>query len=767
MIFSQVAGTAAREELYRMNREQAKEYVKQGLEQYLQGKGINTRKPFRCLNPAHNDKHASMSVDRSSRSGLHCKCFSCNAYYDTFDLISIDTGITEELELFNKAYEIFGLDVETSYRQSAAEDFREGREYQKEAKIERNTQATLHNTQYAGEQQIIEDLEQAPIIDFSREIEAAHKALLENEAALSYFQSRGLSMDIIKRYKLGYAAGGYNSLLQAHVENQSRSKKAALYNYVFPYTDLAGKHTYFLTEISDRQQVDDYNGKYRKISKGNTGIAAQIFNERYLQQEQAPEVIFICEGIYDALSVEEAGGAAIAFVGTAHRRFLSLCKKYKPDTTFVISLDNDQAGQQAIDRVKEGLELLELPYIVRTAASGKDFNDALKEDRGAFTDYIQQAIYDAGEDKRKLIEAEREAYLQTSTAYLQTSTAYHLQSFVDDIEKSKQATFLPTGFVSVDNLLDGGLYAGLYCIGAISSLGKTTFCLQIIDNIAAAGHDCMIFSLEMARGELIAKSVSRLTLIEDLKQNNSTAHAKTTRGITTGTRYSGYSQQDREIIGAAITAYSHYADHIFIHEGVGNIGVEQIREKVEQHIRITGNKPVILIDYLQILAPYNDRATDKQNTDKAVLELKRISRDFSIPVIGISSFNRDNYTAPVNMASFKESGAVEYSSDVLLALQYEGMDWQEGENQKDRDKRVRQLMNDVISTGRQGKAQSIQVKILKNRNGSKGDTCIDFYPMFNYFTEKGKAGAALKGQAPAAADEWTTIAGDDPEIPFD
>ena len=44
----------------------------------------------------------------------------------------------------------------------------------------------------------------------------------------------------------------------------------------------------------------------------------------------------------------------------------------------------------------------------------------------------------------------------------------------------------------------------------------------------------LIFSLEMARNELIAKSVSRITLIKDLEENGSTAHAKTTRGILTG-----------------------------------------------------------------------------------------------------------------------------------------------------------------------------------------------------------------------------------------
>lgn len=269
---------------------------------------------------------------------------------------------------------------------------------------------------------------------------------------------------------------------------------------------------------------------------------------------------------------------------------------------------------------------------------------------------------------------------------------------------------------------------------AISSLGKTTFCLQIADQIAQSGQDVLIFSLEMARDELIAKSVSRLTLLEDMRQNGSTAHAKTTRGIMTGTRYADYSQTEKSLIQASVTAYGNYAKSIYITEGMGNVGVEEIRDKVQKHIKITGKAPVVLIDYLQIIAPADMRATDKQNTDKAVLELKRLSRDYGIPVIGISSFNRDNYTAPVNLASFKESGAIEYSSDVLIGLQYSGMDYQEGEADKAREKRLRELMKSVIADGKSGKPQKIQVKILKNRNGSKGDTLLDFYPMFNYFT---------------------------------
>ena len=175
------------------------------------------------------------------------------------------------------------------------------------------------------------------------------------------------------------------------------------------------------------------------------------------------------------------------------------------------------------------------------------------------------------------------------------------------------------------------------------------------------------------------------------------------------------------------------AAHIYISVGVGDLGAEEIRKAIEKHVRATGRTPVIIIDYLQILAPYNERYTDKQNTDKAVLELKRISRDFETPIIGVSSFNRDNYNEPVNLSSFKESGAIEYSSDVLIGLQYQGMDYQDGEAETKRRKRVRGLFKDIMQGSKEGKPRPIELKVLKNRNGNIGSTFFKFYSRFNYF----------------------------------
>ncbi len=55
------------------------------------------------------------------------------------------------------------------------------------------------------------------------------------------------------------------------------------------------------------------------------------------------------------------------------------------------------------------------------------------------------------------------------------------------------------------------LYPGLYVIGAISSLGKTTFANQMADQIAEQGKSVLYISLEQSSLELTAKSISRIT----------------------------------------------------------------------------------------------------------------------------------------------------------------------------------------------------------------------------------------------------------------
>lgn len=651
-----------------MERQEAREQLNGQLRAYVESitqksKGANMYVCPLCGSGTGSHGTGAFSI----KDGTSWKCFSCNEGGDIFDLIGKYEGIADHSEQLKRAGELFGVTID-SYRATAQEDFRE---YQKQPKTEQYTHNNIHtNTATA---------------DYTQFFLQANKDIEKT----SYH--RGLSLETLNRFKIGYV----ENWRHPKAPNAPTSPRL-----IIP----TSKESYLARDT--REQIPEEQKPYSKSKVGSI----HLFNAKALQNATKP--IFIVEGELDALSIIEVGGEAVALGTTTKvKSLLELLKTKKPEQPLIISLDNDEAGEKAYRELAEGLKGLDIPfYRLNPAGEYKDANEALQGNREA----LRQAVEEAEHIQDEAEQAQREAYLNTSTAH-------YLQSFIDGIADSVNTPYIPTGFKKLDTVLDGGLYEGLYIVGAISSLGKTTLITQIADQIAQAGQDVLIFSLEMARTEIMAKSISRHTLQQVLSSGGDIRNAKTTRGITTGKRYENYNKTERDLINGAIVAYSQYAGHIYISEGIGDIGAEQIRDTVKQHILFTGNTPVVIIDYLQILAPYSERATDKQNTDKAVMELKRISRDYKTPVIGISSFNRANYKEAVTMEAFKESGAIEYSSDILIGLQLKGA------GKKDFD----------ANEAKKKSPREIELVILKNRNGSTGDKLgYRYYPLFNYFEEE-------------------------------
>jgi replicative DNA helicase len=158
--------------------------------------------------------------------------------------------------------------------------------------------------------------------------------------------------------------------------------------------------------------------------------------------------------------------------------------------------------------------------------------------------------------------------------------------------------------------------------------------------------------------------------------------------------------------------------------------------------------PVVFVDYLQILAPADPRSTDKQNTDHAVVELKRLSAAHDVPIFCISSLNRASYTEPIGPAAFKESGAIEYGSDVLLGMQVFGMDYEPGEKQTTHGGRVRK----VLEAAEQADEIDIHVKVLKNRNGRRASAKMSFNKKFNTFRDVALEFTPFYGATPFDGD---------------
>lgn len=612
-----------------------------------------------------------IALDPHSPRAKRYKCFRCGLSEDIIGLWKLHSGTTDDREAFTELYNYYGLQVDQ--RATAQEDFKP--EYQKQAKNERYTQDSIHTNTYTQKE--------APSnMEY-------YRACTDRVGQTDYFKKRGLSEAVIAKYMLGYddnytkGTGG-------------KSWKAC----IIP----TGSTSYVARNTAPDAPKGD---RYRKNG------ASQLYLKKTLTEASSP--IFIVEGELDALSIVEVGGDAVGLGSTAnYRQLLQAVQTQKPAQPLILALDNDEEGEKTSQTLATELTALSIPfYRYNPYKDKKDANEALNASREGFTEEIRRAVEECKSVEEEELEAQKEEYLKTSTAY-------QLQSFINGIADSVNTPYTPTGFNALDSVLDGGLYEGLYFMGAISSLGKTTLALQICDQIAEAGEDVLIFSLEMARSELIAKSVSRLTLLDVLQNGGSIQDAKTTRGITTGSRYKYYSQTEQDLIQRALTAYSKYAGNIYINEGIGDIGVQQVRDAVAKHILFTGKKPVVLIDYVQILAPADIRATDKQNTDKAVLELKRISRDYKLPVICISSFNRANYKEAVTMEAYKESGSIEYSSDVLIGLQLKGAGGKNFDANEAKAKNPRE----------------IELVVLKNRNGATGKKIsFEYYPLFNYFKE--------------------------------
>lgn len=594
-------------------------------------------------------------------------CFACNnKELDIFDLV----GAMERLEpaqAFDRVYTMYGLKDGQTPQLPRVEAPR----------------VELPQVEAPGLQKV------------QAYIKRGQAAIKEAPEAINYLLGRGMDPASIERFGLGY-------------DPQAR-------RLIIPYNPAG---TYYIARKLDSKD-------FIKPPTAEAGTDP-LFNPGALD---GPGPVYVVEAPLCAISIMQAGGQAIALVGTAYSKLTDHIKKHGTAAPLIIALDNDDPGQTAQAALLDELQGLgAMAWAENVAGEYKDPNEALQAEPQAFTARVLEGIarapeiLEAIEAEAREEEARKEA--EARDEYQKTSAAAHLQAFADGIHASADTPYIPTGFSALDDILDGGLYEGLYIIGAISSLGKTTFALQIGDQIAAGGDHVLIFSLEMARYELMAKSISRLTAAK-ADPGAVLELGKTTRQITTGSKWGYYSEEEKRHIYEAMDDYEAYAGRVWIHEGIGDIGAAKIRETIETHIKLWGRRPVVIIDYLQILEPYDMRATDKQNTDKVVLELKKITRDHKLSILAISSFNRDNYKAPVNMASFKESGAIEYSSDVLIGLQLRGLE-EGGKPVKDFD----------VDAAKSKEPREIQLKILKNRNGRTGNILdYDYYQKYNFFME--------------------------------
>ena len=525
-------------------------------------------------------------------------------------------------------------------------------------------------------------VEENKVIDYKEYYEKLYGNY--EEEFFNYIEQRGISINTASYFKLLYDPSWRSPKALREHKNPPASKRI-----IVPTSN----NSYLARAIEEVEPA------YKCINEVGNG-KQHLFNEKALKQDN--EFIFVCEGFFDAMSLYELNND-ISVIGLNSTTNIKLLLKYlkekKTEATFLICLDNDEAGKTATRRLTEGLQELNINY-------------SLMDLNGDYNDINERLIKD-----RKGLEKD----LRRAGTTKPFNTSDYIEQLMEaDIELVKKAGEIKTGFPLLDEKL-GGLYPGLYTIGAISSLGKTTFLLQIADNLAEQGKEVLFFSLEQSRLELVSKSIARRTFVNNKK--NDDEYAVSSIEIRKGKKGAN--------ITKAINEYKEkIGDRISVIEGNFNYNISSICDYVKEYIQKNKTQPIVIIDYLQIIEAENTKLSTKENIDHIVTSLKRLSRQQNITIIVVSSMNRTNYLTQVDFESFKESGGIEYTSDVVIGLQLACISKEDIFNEEKKKGEKREL----IRMAKESNPREIELVILKNRYGRSSDSCMfDYFPKFDTF----------------------------------
>jgi replicative DNA helicase len=226
---------------------------------------------------------------------------------------------------------------------------------------------------------------------------------------------------------------------------------------------------------------------------------------------------------------------------------------------------------------------------------------------------------------------------------------------------------LPTGFHALDYLLNGFQPTDLIILAARPGMGKTSLGLQFA--MAAAKHPprlpVAVFSLEMSKQQLSMRMMCAEARVDS---------SRVRRGFVEGHEWA-------QLMNGADRLY----DLPILVDDAPNVSVLEIRARLKrlqmlghdlrsdrdaraaQH----GGLAMVIIDYLQLIAPARRKESRQQEVSDISRDLKILAKELGVPVIALSQLSRKieerGDKIPV-LSDLRDSGAIEQDADVIMFL---------------------------------------------------------------------------------------------------
>lgn len=469
--------------------------------------------------------------------------------------------------------------------------------------------------------------------------------VLEGSAGESYLQGRGFTLETMRRFKLGYSQDEYNKPLGKRLPS-----------IVIPYP---GASYYITRPINDKA--------YDKPKTAEAGTEP-LFNAQALYSGAG--AVFVVESQLCAISIEQAGGAAVALGNNGNNRLINQLKAKPTTAALIICLDNDEPGRKAQQEMAAALEGLSCFAVNGTAAIMGDCTDKenpnYKKDPNevlikAGLDELKAAVY---ETEQETIAARSAANQAAQDEREQRTGPGMVDNFLQAIQTRKYEP-MPTGISDIDKAIGGGfIREQLVLLGAAPGAGKTALAQWIFEGMARNGTTCVFLNLEMARDQVLARSISRIAAQQG-------ATIKTT-DVLQG--YKWTDAQRAQIMRAAAAYRENIAPRMIYNPPDVTANLDSILEYINQEAQqaeAAGEKaPVCVLDYLQLVRG-GDRDDAAAVIKRAVSELKNYAVRHKTLVFVIIAHNREsNKTGAATMEAGRDTSALEYSADLQLALTY-------------------------------------------------------------------------------------------------
>lgn len=265
----------------------------------------------------------------------------------------------------------------------------------------------------------------------------------------------------------------------------------------------------------------------------------------------------------------------------------------------------------------------------------------------------------------------------------------------DDKEQFKA---ISSGFGMLDKYITGLNKSDLILIGARPAMGKTSFALNLAQNVSMISKKkCIFFSLEMTKEQLAERLLAARAGVPSQK-------------LRTG------ELTDDEWVRLGNAAGDYEKVELYL-DDTSSITVPEIKSRV----RRLKNVDIIIIDYLGLVQSAVRKENRVQEVSEITRNLKMLAKDLNIPVVCCAQLSRGTEgrgkSHKPQLSDLRESGSIEQDADIVMFLYRE--DYYRNEADEDKQDDIDANLTELI--------------VAKNRHGATGSIEMTFDKEFTRF----------------------------------